>query len=62
MGRVKTQMVRRLTFEVIKQAGQMGKVFDDNKKIVSEYIPTASKRIRNSVAGYATRLAKIKRD
>lgn len=61
MGRVKTQMVRRLTFEVVKQAGH-SKDFAENKKIASEYLPTASKRIRNSVAGYATRLAKIKQD
>lgn len=61
MGRVKTQLIRRLTFEVRKQAGDAnGKTFDECKKVASEYMPTASKKIRNSVAGYAARLAKIK--
>ena len=36
--------------------------FEDNKKVVSELISTASKKIRNSVAGYATRLMKVKEE
>ncbi|HLC32318.1 MAG TPA: hypothetical protein VJJ82_00670 [Candidatus Nanoarchaeia archaeon] len=61
MGRVKTQLIRRLTFEVIEQAAEAnGKTFAECKKVASEYMPTASKKIRNSVAGYAARLARIK--
>ena len=57
MGRIKTQLTRRLTFEVLKQAeGKLTKTFDENKRVVSEYMPTAGKKMRNIVAGYATRL------
>lgn len=36
--------------------------FEENKKVVSDLLPTASKKIRNSVSGYVTRLMKVKEE
>lgn len=63
MGRIKTKLTRRLTFEIIKQSRDRLTVqFDENKKVVSELIGGASKKVRNSVAGYVTRLMKTKEE
>ena len=63
MGRIKTQLIKRLTFEIMKQSrDQLSQQFEGNKKVVSELLGGASKKIRNSVAGYLTRLMKIKEE
>lgn len=60
MGRIKTKLMRRLTFETLGVAREkLSKDFNQNKLVVNEVLPTASKKIRNTVAGYATRLMKI---
>jgi len=61
MGRIKTKMIKRLTFELIKRhRDRFTTLFEENKKIVIEYLGAdASKKIRNSVAGYVTRLMKV---
>ncbi len=59
MGRIKTQLIKRLTFEILKQSrDKCSMQFEENKKVVAELIGDASKKIRNSVAGYVTRLMK----
>ncbi len=61
MGRIKTQLIKRITFEIMKQSkDQLSPQFEGNKKVVAELLSGASKKIRNSVAGYLTRLMKIK--
>ncbi len=62
MGRIKTQLIKRLTFEIMKQREKLSPQFDENKKVVADLIAGASKKIRNSVAGYVTRLMKIKEE
>ena len=63
MGRIKTQLIKRLTFESIKQNREkFSPSFEENKKVVAELLGGASKKIRNSVAGYVTRLMKIKEE
>lgn len=54
-------MIKRLTFELIKQhRDRFTTLFEENKKVVSEYLGAgSSKKIRNSVAGYVTRLMKV---
>jgi small subunit ribosomal protein S17e len=32
--------------------------FEENKKIVNELVSVSSKKLRNTIAGYATRLVK----
>ncbi len=63
MGRIKTKMMRRLTFDVMKVAKeQLNTNFEDNKKVVTPLLGDAGKKIRNRVAGYATRLMKVKEE
>lgn len=59
MGRIKTKLMRRLTFDVLKEArDRLSTDFEQNKLVVGELLEGASKKIRNRVAGYATRLMK----
>ena len=62
MGRIKTQLIKRLTFEIMKQRERLSPEFEGNKKVVAGLLGGASKKIRNSVAGYVTRLMKIKEE
>lgn len=63
MGRIKTQLIKRLTRDIIKMSKpELGQDFEQNKKVVAQLIGGASKKIRNSVAGYATRLMKVKEE
>lgn len=59
MGRIKTQLVKRLSFEVVKNhSDKLSKDFDENKQKVAEILEGASKKMRNVIAGYVTRLMK----
>ena len=61
MGRIKTQMIKRLAFKMLaKHNTELKDNFNDNKKIVADFMTSASKKVRNSVAGYVTRLIKHK--
>jgi ribosomal protein S17E len=59
MGRIKTKKIKRATVRVMKEA-DFSQSFDDNKKILSSVAKTYSKKIRNIIAGYATKLTKRK--
>ncbi len=60
MGRIKTKLVKRLTFEVVKHHRQnLSKDFEENKKKVGAILEGSSKKIRNVIAGYVTRLMKV---
>ncbi len=59
MGRIKTQLVKRVTEQLMKQHYERFKPdFNENKKIVSELLLVESNKLRNSIAGYVTRLVK----
>jgi len=61
MGRIKTTPIKRTTqaiFEKDKQ--EFTNDFNENKKIVEKHAQFQSKKIRNVVAGYLTRLNKNK--
>jgi small subunit ribosomal protein S17e len=61
MGRIKTQMIKRLTLQLLRDhKGEMKESFDDNKVIVERHLGITSKKIRNTVAGYVTRQMKHK--
>jgi small subunit ribosomal protein S17e len=63
MGRIKTKLVKRITRELIVKYGtNFKKDFDENKKLVSQYAEVPSLKMRNVIAGYVTRLMKIKED
>ena len=60
MGRIKQLMVKRATFELLKQDLPFSPDFNDNKKILANTMP--SKKVRNKIAGYIARIQKQKSD
>lgn len=63
MGRIKTQLVKRTTLELYnKNRDSFKNNFEENKKIVSGLAEFSSKKIRNIIAGYVTRLVKINKE
>ena len=57
MGRIKTQLIKRTTTELLEEHGEaFTESFEENKKAVSQYLDVSSKKIRNVIAGYAARL------
>lgn len=63
MGRIKTQLIKRLTFQLIKEhKDEFANDFESNKKIADFLLNKPNKKIRNSVAGYLTKLMKHKEE
>jgi small subunit ribosomal protein S17e len=59
MGRIKTQLIKRTTHKLVKEfPTAFSKEFGANKEIVSRYLVIKSKKVRNTIAGYVTRLMK----
>ena len=59
MGRIKTTLIKRTAHKLFKEdPTKFKKNFDENKPIVDELVYTESKKFRNILAGYLTRLAK----
>jgi len=60
MGRIKTKLVKRNTKKLMVLHGdKIGKDFTANKKVVDKEATISSKKLRNIIAGYATRLKKL---
>ena len=59
MGRIKTKLIKRVTGEIIKEHSEdLNENFDDNKKSIAKFAVFPSKKLRNVISGYATRLTK----
>ena len=59
MGRIKTTFIKRRTKELLKLHGEKFTAdFTENKKQTSMYTKVYSKKLRNILAGYMTRLKK----
>ena len=59
MGRIKTMLVKRVTNQLMDEHAEAFTTdFEKNKAIVEQHANMPSKKIRNVVAGYATRLKK----
>ena len=59
MGRIRTQLTKSVSAKLVKEhAKDFKKDFDENKKVVDRYAQMQSKKMRNVVAGYITRLMK----
>jgi ribosomal protein S17E len=62
MGRIKTQWIKRLTNTLIeKHEAELTDDFNKNKELVGRVTDASSKKIVNAIAGYATRLVKMRR-
>ena len=63
MGRIKTQLIKRTTLSLLKtHRKSFNKNFNDNKKVVQELLNFPGKKLRNIIAGYATRLVKNEKE
>ena len=58
MGRIKTAMIKRATFELLEKNIEFTEKFEDNKKMLKNEMP--SKKVRNKIAGYLARLVRAK--
>lgn len=59
MGRIKTTFIKRKTKTLLSKHGDKFTTdFDQNKKITSQHTQVLSKKLRNTIAGYMTRLKK----
>jgi small subunit ribosomal protein S17e len=59
MGRIKTKLIKRVTHKLFKEhADEFKTTFNENKKVVETLADTKSKKLRNIIAGYVTRLKK----
>ena len=59
MGRIKTKLIKRVSKSLVARYGEKFKEdFNENKKVVSELTRIPSKKLRNNIAGYVTRLTK----
>ncbi len=61
MGRIKTQQIKRVTMQLMKEHGsEFKKDFNENKELVGKFVNLKSKKLRNVIAGYVTRLTKTR--
>ena len=57
MGKVRTETVKRAARELVERFPErFGNDFESNKAAVNEVLNAPSKRLRNRIAGYVTRL------
>ena len=63
MGRIKTQQVKRATRNILKEyPTDFKEDFNENKKLLNARMNIKSKKLRNVIAGYITRLTKTKKE
>ena len=59
MGRIKTILVKRVTKQLVRDhAKEFSEDYKKNKEVLDKYAIVKSSKIRNVIAGYATRLVK----
>ncbi|PLW79841.1 30S ribosomal protein S17e [Candidatus Woesearchaeota archaeon] len=59
MGRIKTALIKRVTNELVeKHKDSFTKDYEENKAIVENFADIPSKKLKNIIAGYVTRLVK----
>ncbi|MFW9934494.1 MAG: 30S ribosomal protein S17e [Promethearchaeota archaeon] len=63
MGKVRTVLVKRLSRELVERyPDSFSTDFDQNKEVVDELLTNTTKRLRNRIAGYVTRLMTLRQD
>ena len=63
MGRVKTAQIKRVTKALMEKYGDnFTKNFEENKAVVRNYADIPSKKLRNIIAGYITKLTKVREE
>jgi small subunit ribosomal protein S17e len=63
LGKVRTVLVKRLSRELVERyPDSFSTDFDQNKEVVDELLTNTTKRLRNRIAGYVTRLMTLRQD
>ena len=63
MGRIKTKLIKRITLKLYHDHPEEFKPeFEANKEVVAKFAKIPSKKIRNIIAGYVTRLVRQKQE
>lgn len=63
MGKVRTVLIKRLSKELVERySDSFSTDFDQNKEVVDELLNNTTKRLRNRIAGYVTRLMILRQD
>ena len=63
MGRIKTMLIKRTVNELMaNHKKEFKKDFEENKVLVEKFANIPSKKLRNVVAGYVTRLVKKQKE
>ncbi len=59
MGRIKTKLIKRIAKEIFSRyTNELNEDFDKNKAVIGRHTDVISKKMRNTVCGYVTRLFK----
>ena len=59
MGRIRTTLVKSVSEKIYsRHKDKLGKSFEKNKKQVENFAEINSKKLRNTIVGYITKLAK----
>ncbi len=56
MGRIKSALIKRTAKALLKEENKFNEEFNNNKRHIGNLMP--SKKIRNQIAGYVTRINK----
>ncbi len=60
MGKVRPERVKRIAKELVQRfPDKFTTDFENNKKLVEDFVEISSARLRNRIAGYVTRLVSI---
>jgi small subunit ribosomal protein S17e len=63
LGKVRTVLVKRLARELVdRYHDSFSTDFDQNKEVLDELLTNTTKRLRNRIAGYITRLMILRQD
>jgi small subunit ribosomal protein S17e len=57
MGRIKSALIKRTARNLVKEENNFDSTFDKNKRLLGSTMP--SKRLRNKIAGYITRIKRV---
>ena len=59
MGRIRNHDIKQISFEILERySDKVTNEFEANKKVLDEINIAGSKKVRNKIAGYVTRIAK----
>ena len=60
MGRIKSALVKRTAKNLLKEENKFSEDFEKNKSLLGNSMP--SKKVKNKISGYISRLKRAKRE